>query len=111
LGYLLAGVLIGYVVGVLPGLGAPAAFAFLLPAVASLAPVDGIVLLTATSAVAAGAGDITSILLGVPGEATAAAILADRPAHPPPRRSSRTVTRWPCAERDDTPRAPRSVLR
>lgn len=77
LGYLIAGVLIGYVVGVLPGLGAPAALAFLLPAVVSLAPIDGFVLLTATSAVAAIAGDITSILLGVPGEATAAAIVAD----------------------------------
>ena len=77
LGYLFVGVLVGYVVGVLPGLGAPAAFAFLLPAVVSLTPVDGVVLLTATSAVAAGAGDITSILLGVPGEATAAAIVAD----------------------------------
>jgi len=76
-GYLLAGVLVGYVVGVLPGLGAPAALAFLLPAVVSLAPIDGFVLLTATTAVTAGAGDITSILLGVPGEATAAAIVAD----------------------------------
>ncbi|HEY7474011.1 MAG TPA: tripartite tricarboxylate transporter permease [Vicinamibacterales bacterium] len=76
-GYLLAGVLIGYVVGVLPGLGASAALAFLLPAVMSLAPIDGFVLLTATSAVSAIAGDITSILLGVPGEATAVAIVAD----------------------------------
>ena len=76
-GYLLAGVLVGYVVGVLPGLGAPAALAFLLPAVVSLSPIDGFVLLTATSAVTAIAGDITSILLGVPGEATAAAIVAD----------------------------------
>ena len=40
-GYLLAGVLIGYVVGILPGLGASAALAFLLPAVVSLAPIDG----------------------------------------------------------------------
>ena len=76
-GYLLAGVVIGYVVGVLPGLGASAALAFLLPAVVSLAPIDALVLLTATSAVAAIAGDLTSILLGVPGEATAAAIVAD----------------------------------
>jgi putative tricarboxylic transport membrane protein len=77
LGYLLAGVLIGYVVGVLPGLGASAALAFLLPAVVSLAPIDGFVLLTSTSAVAAIAGDLTSILLGVPGESTAVAIIAD----------------------------------
>ena len=75
--YLVAGVLIGYVAGVLPGLGGPAAFAFLLPAVVTLPPLDGLVLLTATSAVTAAAGDITSILLGIPGEATAAAIVAD----------------------------------
>src|SRR4029453_4920633 len=36
-----------------------------------------LVLLTATAAVATGAGDLTSILLGVPGEATAAAIVPD----------------------------------
>jgi TctA family transporter len=76
-GYLLAGVLVGFIVGVLPGLGASAALAFLLPAAVSLAPIDALVLLTATSAVSAIAGDITSILLGVPGEATAAAIVAD----------------------------------
>jgi TctA family transporter len=76
-GYLLAGVFIGFIVGVLPGLGASAAMAFLLPAVVSLAPIDAFVLLTATSAVSAIAGDLTSILLGVPGEATAAAIVAD----------------------------------
>ncbi len=75
--YLLAGVVIGVVVGVLPGIGGPAALAMMLPAVIPLAPVDGIVLLTAVAAVTVSAGDITSILLGVPGEATAAAIVAD----------------------------------
>jgi TctA family transporter len=73
----MAGVLIGVVVGVLPGIGGPTALAMILPAVIPLAPVDGIVLLTAVAAVTTCAGDITSILLGVPGEATAAAIIAD----------------------------------
>jgi putative tricarboxylic transport membrane protein len=77
LGYLVAGVIFGFVVGVLPGLGGPAALAFLLPIIVPLAPLDGFVLLTATAAVTASAGDMTSILLGVPGEATAAAIVAD----------------------------------
>jgi len=76
-GYLLAGVFIGYIVGILPGLGASAAMAFLLPVAVSLPPIDALVLLTATSAVSAIAGDLTSILLGVPGEATSAAIVAD----------------------------------
>ena len=42
-----------------------------------LRPLDGFVLLTAVAAVSASAGDITSILLGIPGEATAAAVVAD----------------------------------
>ena len=75
--YLLVGVAIGYVVGVLPGLSAPAALALLLPVIISLRPIDGFVLLTAVAAVSTSAGDLTSIMLGVPGEATAAAIVAD----------------------------------
>jgi putative tricarboxylic transport membrane protein len=75
--YLIAGVAIGFVVGVLPGLGGPAALALMLPAVIPLAPLDGFVLLTAAAAVSTAAGDITSIVLGVPGEATAAAIVPD----------------------------------
>lgn len=74
---MLAGVALGYVVGILPGLGGAAALAFLLPVIVPLSPLDGFVLLTATSAVTASAGDITSILFGVPGESTAAAIVAD----------------------------------
>ena len=55
---------------------AAAALAILLPAVLPLSPLDGCVLLTAAAAVSTAAGDITSIVLGVPGEATAAAITA-----------------------------------
>lgn len=76
-GYLLAGVFIGYVVGILPGFGAPAALALVLPSVIALRPVDGVVLLTAITIVCAVAGDVSSILLGVPGEATSTAIIAD----------------------------------
>src|SRR4029450_5294508 len=75
--YLCAGVLVGYVAGVPPGLGTPAALALLLPVIIPLRPLDGFVLLTAVAAVSVSAGDITSILLGIPGEATAAAVVAD----------------------------------
>lgn len=75
--FLVAGVVIGFIVGVLPGLGGAAALAFLLPAILPLPAIDGLVLLTATAAVATCAGDLTSILLGIPGEATSAAIVAD----------------------------------
>ena len=49
----------------------------MLPAIIPLPPVEGLLLFAATAAVATGAGDLTSILLGVPGEATAAAIVPD----------------------------------
>jgi TctA family transporter len=75
--FLVAGVIIGFIVGVLPGLGGAAAMAFLLPAILPLPAIDGLVLITATAAVATCAGDLTSILLGIPGESTAAAIIAD----------------------------------
>ena len=75
--YLTVGVAIGFVVGILPGLGGTAALAILLPAVLPLSPLDGCVLLIAAAAVSTAAGDITSIVLGVPGEATAAAIVPD----------------------------------
>lgn len=75
--YLLAGVAIGFCVGVLPGFGGPAALALMLPAVFPLSPLHGFVLLTAAAAVTTTAGDLTSIVLGVPGEATAAAIVPD----------------------------------
>lgn len=76
-GYLLLGVAIGYVVGVLPGFGAPAALALVLPSVLGLDVTDGVVLLTAITTTCAIAGDVSSIVLGVPGEATATAIIAD----------------------------------
>jgi putative tricarboxylic transport membrane protein len=75
--YLVAGSVIGFVVGVLPGLGGPATMALLLPALLQVAPLDACVLITAVAAVSAAAGDLTSILLGVPGEATAAAVVPD----------------------------------
>ncbi len=42
-----------------------------------MAPLDACVLVTAVAAVSSAAGDLTSILLGVPGEATSAAVVPD----------------------------------
>ena len=75
--YLITGAVIGFVVGVLPGLGGPATMALLLPALLQFAPLDACVLITAVASVSAAAGDLTSILLGVPGEATSAAVVPD----------------------------------
>lgn len=76
-GFMLLGVGIGYVVGVLPGLGGPAALALVLPFVFSMDVVDALALLIGLATVTVTAGDMTSILLGIPGEATSTAILID----------------------------------
>ncbi|MCW2683782.1 MAG: Tripartite tricarboxylate transporter TctA family protein [Blastococcus sp.] len=74
---ILLGVLLGFVVGVLPGLGGAVMLALLLPFTYSMEPIPAFALLLGMYIVAATAGDITSILFGVPGEASAAAVVLD----------------------------------
>ena len=74
---LVAGVLMGSIVGILPGLGGAAALAFLLPFALELDPSPAFALLIGVAAVTATTGDLTSILLGVPGEPTSAATVVD----------------------------------
>ena len=81
---LAAGVFIGAVVGILPGLGGATTLALLLPFVFPLEPAQAFALLIGVAAVTATTGDLTSILLGVPGEATSAALVVD--GHPMARR-------------------------
>lgn len=79
-GLMLLGILIGFIVGLLPGLGGPATIALLLPFVAKMNALDAFAFLLGMSAVTATTGDITSILFGVPGESTSAATIVD--GHP-----------------------------
>lgn len=74
-GLVLLGTVLGMVVGVLPGFGPPAAMALLFPLVYVLAPLPGISLLAGIFYGAKYGGAVTSILLGVPGEADAVATL------------------------------------
>lgn len=74
---LLAGVAVGAIVGILPGVGATAALALLLPLTIGLEPTQATALLLGVVAVTATTGDLTSILVGIPGEATAAATVVD----------------------------------
>ena len=83
--FLLAGVVIGGLVGILPGLGGAATIALLLPFVFDQPPHQAFALLIGLVSVTATTGDLTSILLGVPGEATAAATVVD--GHPMARRT------------------------
>lgn len=77
LGYMMVGIVIGFIVGILPGLGGTVALAIILPFTFDLRPVDAFALLLATATVTSTAGDLTSILFGIPGEGASAALVPD----------------------------------
>lgn len=79
-GLMLLGILIGLVVGILPGLGGPTTLAIMLPFVMKMSPVEAFCFLLGMASVVNTTGNITSILIGVPGEPTAAATIVD--GHP-----------------------------
>ena len=62
-----AGVLLGILVGVLPGLGAPNGVSLLLPLTFTMDPVTAIILLTSMYWGALFGGSTTSILFNIPG--------------------------------------------
>jgi putative tricarboxylic transport membrane protein len=74
---LLLGVAIGFVVGILPGLGGAVAIALLIPVTFGMHPIPAFSLLLGMYVVAAIAGDFTSVLFGIPGEPSAAAMVFD----------------------------------
>lgn len=74
---MLAGIAIGFVVGILPGLGGSVTLALMLPFTFVMEPVQAFAFLLGMYVVTATTGDITSVLFGVPGEATTAATVLD----------------------------------
>jgi putative tricarboxylic transport membrane protein len=76
-GYLLLGMAIGFTVGVLPGLGGAVTLALMLPFTFTMEPIQAFAFLLGMLSVTATTGDITSILFGVPGESTSAALVVD----------------------------------
>ena len=76
-GFLAVGVLVGALVGILPGLGGSASLAILIPLTITLPASQAFALLIGVAAAAATTGDLTSILIGIPGEAIAAATVVD----------------------------------
>ena len=68
--YCFIGILLGQVVGVLPGLGSAATIALLLPVTYYIPPTSGIIMLAGIWYGSMYGGSITSILLRVPGEGT-----------------------------------------
>ncbi|WP_395103994.1 tripartite tricarboxylate transporter permease [Actinomadura sp. SCN-SB] len=73
----LLGIAIGFMVGILPGLGGAVTLALMLPFIYDMEPVQAFAFLLGMWVVTATTGDITSVLLGVPGEATSAAAVLD----------------------------------
>jgi TctA family transporter len=80
LAMLAAGVLAGTVIGILPGLGGIACVAILLPFIYTLDVHTAMILLVGSLAVVHTSDTITSVLIGTPGSAAAAATVLD--GHP-----------------------------
>jgi len=77
IGLIFAGVLIGVLVGALPGLSSPMAVALLLPFTISLEPVAAISMMAALYCAGTFGGSITAILINAPGAPPAAATALD----------------------------------
>ena len=80
LAFLLLGVVLGLVVGVLPGLGGTSGVAILLPVTIFIGPNAAIMLLAGIYWGALFGGVVTSILFNIPGEPWSVALLFD--GHP-----------------------------
>ncbi len=76
-GIMLVGIGVGLIVGILPGLGGAATLAMMLPFVYPMDAISAFAFLLGMHAVTATTGDITSVLFGIPGEATSAATVLD----------------------------------
>jgi putative tricarboxylic transport membrane protein len=74
---MMIGIAVGFVVGILPGLGGPTAMALMLPFIFKMSAVEAFAVLLGMTAVTATTGDITSVLFGVPGEPTTASTIVD----------------------------------
>ena len=74
---MVVGVLLGLVVGVLPGLGAPNGVSLLLPLTFTMDPISAIILLTCMYWGALFGGSTTSILFNIPGEPSSVATTFD----------------------------------
>jgi len=75
--YLLIGAAIGFWVGILPGLGGGATLALMIPFIYKMNPAEALPFLLGMHSVVQTTGDITSILFGIPGEATTVATIVD----------------------------------
>jgi len=75
--YLIAGVLIGLVVGVIPGFGGTVGLSLLLPFVFGMEPISGIAMMMGLLSVVATSDTFPAVLIGVPGSVSAQATVMD----------------------------------
>ena len=75
--YCLAGALLGTLIGVLPGIGPVQTIAILLPTTFALPPISALIMLAGIYYGAQYGGSTTSILVNVPGEASAVVTCLD----------------------------------
>jgi putative tricarboxylic transport membrane protein len=73
----ICGLILGFVVGVIPGFGGPSAVAILLPFAVLLGPANSIILMLAIYAGTAFGGSIPAILMNIPGESGSAVVAID----------------------------------
>src|SRR5246127_1741152 len=80
LGLMIVGILLGVIIGVLPGLGGANGVAILLPLTFGMSPTPAIILLSCIYGGALFGGAITSVLFNIPGEPWSVATTFD--GHP-----------------------------
>lgn len=78
--FMMLGMGVGFVVGILPGLGGATAIALMLPFIYPMSPVEAVAFLLGMHSVCATTGDITSVLFAIPGEPSCVATILD--GHP-----------------------------
>ncbi|MGE3248181.1 MAG: tripartite tricarboxylate transporter permease, partial [Beijerinckiaceae bacterium] len=77
LGMLMAGVVMGLAIGILPGLGGIAGLALLLPFIYGMDPVAAMALMIGLVAVIPTSDTFTSVLMGIPGSSSSQATVLD----------------------------------
>jgi len=75
--FLILGVLVGTVIGILPALGTTAGMALLVPFVYGMDPFHALAMMTGLLAVVSTGDTVTSILMGIPGAASSQATIVD----------------------------------
>lgn len=75
--YLAAGVCLGFIVGILPGLGGIVGFSIMLPFLYGMEPASALALLIGLVAVVPTSDTLTSVLLGIPGSSSSQATVVD----------------------------------